>query len=318
MVRSRRAAPRPQVIRHADWAARMGESRVHVFCGPESLLRDQALKELEAFVGQGSGVEVDRFNGGEANLSQVANAALTVGLFNPRRLVILREADRCGRAGKKDKEAFYAALESLPDGCCVVATSPLLPYEFVRKNEFCKGVSARGMVVEFSHPRPAEAMNWILGASAEQKVKLTPEAGEFLLSKVGPHLAELSREMEKIALWAAPGDTIDVEILREMIRSGNLGDTWEFCDAVVAGHAADALRNWDAIQTQEPVPRLIWMLQQKTREGLLKTRPGPEAARLERLLTGLCDLEFGIKSGQVRSGRDGMALEILITDTRSS
>ena len=307
-----------RTLRYAEWVARLdsaGSGGCFLFSGPETLLRDQAMVELRSRLSSSSDVPVDRFHGGEASLPQVANACLTVGLFHPQRLVVLSDADRCGRAGKRDQEALFAALQDLPDGSCFVATTLLPPREFGQKNAFTKGITRACVVLELSHPRPAEALRWILGQSQKLGVRLTPDAGEMLLGKIGPDLQELARELEKLSLFAEPGETVDVERLQMLVRQGHLGSSWELCDAVLEGRIGDALRSWEAVRATEPIPRLLWILQQRARDGIARSRGGGQDVRLERLLLALDELEHGIKSGRIPSVGEQVAFERALVET---
>ena len=319
MVTSRRAGgKRPGILRYADWVARLQAEEpggAHLFAGPETLLRDQAMTELRARLSQGNEIPVDRFHGGEAALPQVANAALTVGLFHAQRLVVLGDADRCGRAGKRDQEALFTALEDLPPGSCFVATTALSPREFSQKNAFARRLGEICTVLELAHPRPAEAMRWILNQSTKLGIRMTPDAGELLLAKIGPDLQELARELEKLALWADDGAAVDAERLRAMVRQGQLGSTWELCDAVLEGRIGDALRSWETIRSTEPIPRLLWIIQQRARDVLAKSRGGGDLVRLERLLLSLEELEYGIKSGRIPSVGEEVAFELALVET---
>jgi DNA polymerase III delta subunit len=273
------------------------------------------MAELRARLSGTGEVPVDRFHGGEASLPQVANAAITVGLFHPQRLVVLGDADRCGRAGKRDQEALFSALGDLPQGSCFVAITSLSPREFSQKNVFARRLGEICTVLELAHPRPAEALRWILGQSKKLGIRLSPDAGELLLGKIGPDLQELARELEKLALWSEHGTTIDVDRLRALVRQGHLGSTWELCDSVLEGRTDDALRSWDAVRSVEPIPRLLWILQQRARDVLAKSRGGGDLVRLERLLLALEQLEHGIKSGRVPSVGEEVAFELALIES---
>jgi len=307
---------RRTTLRYADWLARIQKGSVeagYLFCGPETLLRDQAIRELQLQLSPqpDKPLAIDRFHGGDCSLAQVALAFSTVGLFSPARFVTLSSAERSGRAGKKDRDALFTTLMTAPPGSHFVAMSDLTVRELERKNQWTKRLASDLTVVEFAHPRPAEALRWMLGESSRLGVKLTPGAAELLVEKVGTHLQELARELEKLFLWAAPGETVDEIRLQAMIRSGHLGDSWAFFDSVLSGDTGEALRQWESVRTTEPVPRALWQLQQRAREQLSRGN----AASAERLLDlgkRLYSLEFSIKTGQIPSGQDTLALDALV------
>lgn len=294
-------------------ALHKGDRRgAYLFCGPESLLRDQALAELKSRMAAelGGSVDHDRFQGGEGPASAVTTAFTTVGLFSSQRLVTVQTPEKWGRAAKADRDDLFRTLERGSGGSVFVAISELPPREFERKNEFAKGLMRVCQVVEFWHPRPADAMRWLLSESKRRSLRLQADAGELLLEKVGPNLQELSRELEKLELWAEPEQSIDAAKLRELIQRGHLGSGWEFVDATVAGRASQALRQWDSIRVSEPVPRLLWLMQQRAREGLSQGRGSTTA--LQGLALRSYALERAIKTGEVNSASERLALEALV------
>ena len=307
---------RKRPLRFADWLARIEKGTVesgYLFCGPETLLRDQAVRELQVQISPSPDqlLAIDRFHGGDCSLAQVANAFATVGLFSPSRFVTLSSAERSGRAGKKDRDALFQTLATAPPGSYFVAISDLSARDLERKNQWTKQLIAELTVVEFDHPRPAEAIRWMMGESARLGLKLAPEAAELLVEKVGSHLQELSRELEKLSLWADSGETLDSDRLRALIRSGHLGDSWAFFDSVLSGDTTEAIRQWESVRTTEPVPRAIWQLQQRAREQLSRGNRA-DAERLLDLGQRLYSLEFSIKTGQIPSGQDSLALDALV------
>jgi DNA polymerase III delta subunit len=304
-------------LRYAEWLAgleRKGPEPVYVFCGPESLLRDQALRELKQRLADAAGraPDQDRYQGGEVPLSQVAAALATVGLFSASRLVLLSDPEKCGRSGKKERQELFLRLRQAPAGSCFVAVSDLGLRELERKNEFTRGLLEVGRTVEFWHPRPADALHWMLGECERRGLRLSADAGEMLLRTVGPDLQELSRELEKLGLWAEPGETIAADRLRDLIRQGRVGTGWEFCDALVGGRVRDALRTWQAIRGLEPVLRILWTVQQRAREELARGASRSRAPYLGDLARRAYLLEWGIKSGGIPAGREEVALEGLI------
>lgn len=305
----------------AEWSRRldsMGPHGAHFFCGPESLLRDTALSRLQARLfggGEQARLGLDRFHGGESSLAQVTSSLASVGLFTGVRLVTLSDAERAGRAGAAERRELLERLRGGLEGSVFVALSELPVRELERKNDFTRGLLEACVVVEMNHPSPAEALRWLMEESARRQVRLDPEAGTLLLSRVGPTLQELSRELEKLELSVAPGEKVDAARMQEMVRRGQLGTGWEFCQSLLRGRTAETLRLWSAVQRTEPVLRTQWLLQRQARDGL--ARPGTAASdtRLSQLLLRAFDLERGIKTGKISSGRENIALELLVVSS---
>lgn len=307
----------PPNMRYVELVASLqsqGPGAAYLLCGPETLLRDQALDELGKRLREDAGgsIDHDRFHGGEGPLSAVTSAFTTTGLFSTRRMVTVTLAEKWGKAGKRDRDELFSVLAGAASGSCFVAMSDLTPREFERKNEFCKGLAKVCQVVELWHPRPADAMRWLFSECQRRELGLQADAGELLLAKIGPDLQELSRELEKLALWAEPGSKIDAEQLRALIREGQVGTGWQFVDAASAGDAMEALRNWDAVRGSETVPRLLWLLQQRSRADLATGRSRGVAGGLALRSYAL---ERAIKTGALPAAAERLAVEGLVVSS---
>jgi DNA polymerase-3 subunit delta len=307
-------------LRYADWTAAVekgGPAPAYLFVGPESLLRDQAIAELRSAMAEGGEPPpIERFQGGEAELARVITAFSTVGFFAARRLVVVSGIERYGRVSARDRDELVQTVSRAAPGSCLVALSDLPLWEFERKNAFCKALLPVFPVVEFAHPRPAEALRWIVAETARHQVKLEPAAGELLVQKVGTSLQELAREIEKLALWAQPGEKVTAARLKELMREGFLGSVGELTDAVVAGRGSEALRQWAGLGGTEPVLRVVWLLQQRARERL--ARGGADADRLDALTRGTYAIEKGIKSGMLPSVAEETAFECLLATQQAA
>lgn len=308
-----------KLLRYADWTAGLaknGPAPAYLFVGPESLLRDQAIVELrDAMTANDSPPPIERFQGGEAPLSQIMTAFSTVGFFSSSRLVVVSTVEKYGRVSTAEREELIRTLGEAQPGSCLVATSELPLWEFQRKNAFCEGLVSNLITVEFAHPRPAEAMRWILAECTRRQLLLEPAAGELLVQKVGTSLQELARELEKLSLWAEPGERVTEERLRELMREGFLGNMSDLTEAALRG-SSDAVRQWIGLGGTEPVLRVVWLLQQRAREQL--ARGGPGAERLQTVVHGAYALEKGIKSGLLPSVAEETALECLLVSSQTA
>jgi DNA polymerase III delta subunit len=296
-----------------------GSAGAYFLCGPETYLRDTAILRLQTLLfGDADKARLgrDRFYGGEGPLTQVTSALASVGLFTGTRLVTLSDAERCGRAGAAERRELIERLRTASPGSVFVAFSELPVRELERKNDFTRALLQTCTVAEMNHPTPAEALRWLLDDSVRRGIPMDAEAATLLVSRIGPSLQDLAREMEKLELWMTVGERVTVGRIEEMVRHGQLGTGWEFCEAVLSGQTARALALWSPMQRAEPVLRTQWLLQRQARDRLARGSGGRESgAFLSDLLLRAYELERGIKSGRIPSGRDGTALELLVASS---
>lgn len=321
----------PRPLSYGDWIRSLGSRKngpariegAFLFCGPETLQRDAALARVKEVLFGGieqARLGHDRFHGGEGPLANVTSALASVGLFTGTRLVTISEPERSGRAGAAERRELLERLQGGLAGSVFVALSDLTVRELEKKNEFTKSLLQTCTVVEMNHPSPAEALRWLLDESIRRAVPLDPDAATLLLAKVGPSLQELSREIEKLEQWISPEDLgpsgrVDARRIEEMVRRGQLGTGWEFCEAVLNGRTAAALRLWSAVERTEPPLRIQWLLQRQARDRLSRTGGGADPGgpvSLTELLLRSFEFERGIKTGRIPSGREGTALEMLV------
>jgi DNA polymerase III delta subunit len=305
--------------RYAEWVRRAsaaGGGEATLFAGPESLLRDQGLARIkERVLGSGDAARLghERYFGGESPLADVTSALSSAGLFSAARVVTLADPERAGRAPAAERRELLQLLRRGTGGSVFVALSSLTPYELERKNEFTRELLSVCRVVSLEHPRPTDALRWMVEEATRRGIRLQADAGRFLLARVGPDLQELSRELEKLEVGLPPGTPVGAEELREMVRRGELGTGWELCRTAVEGRSGDALRQWAAIGATEPVLRVQWLLQKTAREAA-----GAGAPQARGLLLKVYDLEFGVKSGAIPSRHDTVAWEMLLASGEPS
>lgn len=313
----RAASETPRSLRFSDWIRRFDNGdtpAAHFLCGPETLLRDQALARIRARVlgPSDAGFGYRRFHGAEAPLGELNGVLAGSGLFASATLAVLDDAERCARGSAAERKDLLRRLEGGDLGdSAFVALSTLTIGELERKNEFARALLRLCRVVELDHPRPADALRWLLAESERRGIRLDARAGRFLLSRVGPDLQELSRELEKIESSLPAGTAVGEEDVRHLVRRGALGSGWEFCSAVVEGRSSEALRLWQAVHATEPVLRAQWLLQRQTRVALAAAGP-PSVPRLRELLLRSHDLESALKGGLVPGRQDAAALEIAV------
>ncbi|MBK8230370.1 MAG: hypothetical protein IT349_03865 [Candidatus Eisenbacteria bacterium] len=298
-------------LRYPDWLKRLerqGLEGAYLFAGPETLLRDQAVALLRERLGPGH--EIERYWGSECTLGAVAAGLGSTGLFASAKLVTLGELERTARMAQAERDALSARLAAPHPGTVFVGFSEMTTRELIRRGDWMQKLADRCVTVELWHPRPEEAMRWLLEESRRRSLKLAPAAGQRLLEAIGPDLQELSRELEKLELLTEAGALIDEETLSRLIRTGRSGTVWELCDAWIDGRLGEGFKLWDQLSESEAVLRVQWLLQQKSRE-----RAGRGDGGAAQMALRAYDLERGIKTGRIASGSDHLALDLMILGT---
>ncbi|MBD3161393.1 MAG: hypothetical protein GF346_04235 [Candidatus Eisenbacteria bacterium] len=290
--------------------------------GPEVLLRDVVLSELEKKILAGQ--EVGKWNrevisAREVPLSDLNAGLRSVGLFSETRLVVLQEPERYGRAAKGDREELWGWFERPSAGIHLVLWSEKALWELERANQFLKGTLQRvATIVKLDHPTFERAVELIQRAARRRhELDLPPESARKLVEAVGPNLLELSHELDRLALRLGPGARVAPEQLENWLRAGLVGSVADLERAILDRDTGRALRYWEAVRRRYPAPAVTWMLASRHLDARWQRRgrgssPAASGPFLSRLLEECYRLEFGVKRGEIPFGLQGVAFEEML------
>jgi DNA polymerase-3 subunit delta len=222
---------------------------VYVVTGEEQFLRDQVVREIRA-AALGGGIPAfneDKFTAGETPIDKVLAAARTVPMMAPRRFVWVRGAERwdagevdADEDGKResplDRLADYAAAPV--DSTCLVITSSKLDGRR-RLTAFAK---KQGFVVSCDPIGSGALVAWIVGQATARGNSIAREVAELVAEIAGTDLARLSDVIERLSLFAGPGEAITEDAVGECVARVRTADTWALVDAVGKRDLGGALR----------------------------------------------------------------------------
>jgi DNA polymerase III subunit delta len=147
--------------------------------------------------------------------------------------------------------------------------------------------SAGGEVLAFDVPRERELPKQLIVDARELGFELDAGAARLLVARLGARPLRLRTELERLALWAGQGGTVDVEDLQAMVADTSEEAIWSLADAVVEGDQAATLRIAERLVVQgEALPRIVYSL----------------APRLHQALRAAGELEAGKPAGEVAKG----------------
>ena len=253
---------------------------------------------------------VDRLYGGETSGAQVVDAARTLPMMVPRRVVLLLHAERLLNP-KKDSETTVRDLETLEayvkapvDTCCLVLVCEALD----RRRSLTKQLLSKATVVECTGPADAvEAAKWVKERVALDGMTIDARAARLVADRVGPDVSRLRADVERLVLYAAGNKAITEADVKEVVAPATSQDDWGVTNAIGRGSAADALRELALMMDDGAVPyvilgQLAWFVRTKVpapkvsaaveavfRTDLaIKTSAGDPRTLLERLVVELC------------------------------
>ncbi|HEY3381867.1 MAG TPA: hypothetical protein VGK32_08870 [Vicinamibacterales bacterium] len=265
---------------------------------------------------------VQRFYGTDqgVTIAAVLDAASTLPLLSPRRVVLLLQADRAlaPRRGKiaesddDDAEAGGGAEDGVPKGSGQLA---LL-------KTYAKSPHAHAVVVlvgsglqKAFEPLAKQAAVVVCEASVdiirtleiEHGVRIDREAAELLRQRAGADLPRLRADVERVLLYAAGRKTIGRDQVVEVVGRASAAGGKKLWTEVANRHAANALRELELEMGEGAVPFMVLGLLRSVVERTvtapdlpaavdalmrtdlaLKTSGGDPRVLLERLIVELC------------------------------
>ncbi len=309
----------------------------YAFCGPELFLKSEALEQIKAaLLGQAGDSQaryaVDTFIAGETPVQEIATVACQAGLFGSEKLLLVESIERLSRAGKREKDAWID-LAGRSAANPIVLLSVKTSKELSRKAKFFANLLKPVLVVDFWHLFPRDAQRWVTQRAAQLDLRLSPNVAGYLVERIGTDLQLLSQEVEKISLMRGKGD-LDLRALRELVRSGMLGSSWQCVEAILGGNLREAIDRFQSVQREESSFSFLWKLAYSTANAIdqgstsqsgrggyggwgqqnRSPLPPGEKQRLAKLLAGCYHWERTLKSGGWVGAHDFIALERLILE----
>jgi DNA polymerase-3 subunit delta len=214
----------------------------YLLAGEEPLLRDRALAALRtAVLGDAANdFDFERLEGERANAARLLDALRALPVLAARRLVVLREPE--ARRGREDalSEALVRALPELAAQETTVLV--VLAARVDKRSAWVRAFAEPAAWVACDPPKAGRAVAAFASAEARRRgVLLGAGAAEALAEAVGPQLLRLAGELEKVALFAGPGQRVERAHVQESVSAVAEEKIWELTDATFDGRSGDAL-----------------------------------------------------------------------------
>jgi len=225
----------------------------YILHGDDDIAIQQALSKLRAQMGGDPNGDLNTsvFEGEQASLPEILNAARSVPFLADKRLIIVRGLlAHLQRTHKEALDQLAEDLPQLPDFTRLIFIErSALPANL----RLLKTAAAdpRGYVLHCEVPKDTAA--WITRrARDEYGVTIQREAAEALASVTGSDLRRADNELLKLACYVDLGEEIteaDVEVLTPYVAEANV---FEMVDALAVGDGRRALALMQRVLEQDP------------------------------------------------------------------
>jgi len=210
---------------------------LYLFYGEEGFLIEETIGDIKERLIHGSfgDFNLELFYAKENSPSEIINSAYTLPVLSPKRLIIVRDAHKFSR-DQLDK--FIPYLKQPSPTACVV----FIFREVDINGGFFREFKKIGEVVRFRQLYERDIPTWIKKKVARVKRRITGEACEYLLTMVGGNLADLSNEIEKVALYVGDKRLIELKDVKQSVAEAPFHSIFDLVRYVGKGDIEKALR----------------------------------------------------------------------------
>lgn len=195
--------------------------------GDEDLLREESFTRLKSAILAGglADFNYDLFHAGEVDISKVIAAASTLPVMAPRRLVVLKDADKL-KAAEEEQLLTYFEDPSPSTALVMVGRGA------DKRKKFFLTLSKKGSAVEHSRPYEKEMPKWIKWLAGKKDLQISESACRYLVDIIGNDLTAIASEIEKVSLYAGQGKRIEVEDLEAISVDVKARTVFQLIDAL--------------------------------------------------------------------------------------
>ncbi len=197
---------------------------LYMLVGDDDAEKSAVAGELADMVDEGlRAFNVDRLYGGDAKVDDVIQAAATLPMMAPKRVVIVLEGEKL-LVPKRESKAAEEALDRLET--FIKAPPPHAAVIFV-----CGAHDARRRLVKLLIKQAnvvdcgtigdsADAERWVKTRAAKMNIPLDAGAVRALVHRVGIDIVRLRGGIERVALYALGQPTITADDVKQAVAAG--------------------------------------------------------------------------------------------------
>ena len=200
---------------------------------------DMVEEDLRAF-------NVERVYGGETKVDALIDAALTLPMMAPRRVVVIAEAEKLlmpkreSKASEAEQERLEAFIKDPPRHATVVFVCGTLD----RRRRVIQLLLKVAHVVDCGTiESEADAQRWVKARATREKVTLEPAAVAELIARAGLDVVRLRAGFDRLTLYAMGQLAITADDVRQSVSAGPEAQAdWGIANAIQRNDVREALR----------------------------------------------------------------------------
>ncbi len=204
--------------------------------GQESYLMQRAARAIRkaVLVNDPDDFNDNLFFGKDATASQISEAAETLPIFAPRRMVTVKDAHQLPAA---ELELLLPYLKDpVPETCLLFWADKI-----DSRRKFFQQFKKIGSLVEFKSLTEKELPNYVRSHLNSIDRQMTADALSLFCAMVSGNLHEVHGELDKLITYAGERNLLDVPDVRAVISSSRVENIFELGNAVGRGEGGRAL-----------------------------------------------------------------------------
>lgn len=233
---------------------------ITLLVGSERLFIDRAVSALRrASVGEGDPWNEETFQAKTASASRIVDAARTIPMLGGMRFVLVRALHELPDK-EHDRLAEYFA--NPVDSCCMVLTAEKLD----GRSKLMKLAKQRDYLCDVQPLKPAAMRSFAAREARRREIRIDEPAIAALVDSIGTDLSALDDALERLTLYAGPGQPVTVAAVEACVSRVRVESIWALVDAVSARDRRTALKAAASLlDDREPPLRILSLLSRQLR-----------------------------------------------------
>lgn len=227
---------------------------VYLLYGEETYLKLQYRDNLrKALMPEEDAMNYAHYEGKGISEGEIIDLGETMPFFAEHRVILL-----------EDTGFFKHAAEKLPDYMGSLPEYLVLIFvesEVDKRNRMYKAVQKNGRVCEFSTQKEDTLLTWIARLLGNADKRITKADAQYLLSRTGTDMSNISTEVEKLLCYALERDIITRADIDAVCTEQLENRIFEMIRAVTEKNQEKALDlYYDLLSLKEPPMRILFLL----------------------------------------------------------
>ena len=220
---------------------------LYALVGGDDMEKSAVAAEFAEMVDEGlRAFNVERMYGGEMKVSDLVDAANTLPMMVPRRVVIVLEAEKLfipkreSKAADEELQRLEEFLQTPPETTTIVFVCGALD---MRRRVVKRLVSQAQVVNCGVIENEADAERWVKVRAARDGITLDPATPRALVARTGLDIVRLRAGLERVSLYTMGQPAITPEDVRQAVTAGPEAYTdFGIANAIQRNDVREALR----------------------------------------------------------------------------